>query len=390
MRNSGRVLLLDFCNFEDYPIGGYLSFAKNMIHSFGPGIALVGISTNNADPIGKWFRKEINGVEYDFFSIARYSNSKTKHLIPDRVMSWVLLKIFNRRIFNIGIQNIFVQRQEILLALPGIDRMNICYCFAGLENPLSISKYQYARHLSTMFERLFFTKLRLAKSILASGDDTAINEMAGRSGGKVTPEQIKKFPTRVNTDIFRFIDKETARDFLRLPLSTTIVVNTGRLATLKGWKFMVDCFIGFKKQMPDSLLYLVGDGEDYNEIKQYISKNNLNEKIVLAGNRSLQEIALFLNAADLFIMGSYKEGWSTSLMEAVSCGVPVCTTDFSSAKDIVLNGVNGFVIDNRDQEQFVNSMLEAIQFPRPVQNGHVTRYSVEKMKEDMLSIWKLS
>jgi glycosyltransferase involved in cell wall biosynthesis len=390
MSNSGRILLLDFCNYEDYPIGGYLSFAKNMIQSFGPEIALVGITTNNNDPVGKWFRKRINGEEFDFFSIARYSTSKTKHLIPDRLISWVLIKVFRRRIFKIGIRNIFIQRQEILLALTGIDRMNICYCFAGLENPLSISKYQYARHISRLFEGIFFAKLRFAKSILASGDDTAIYEMVERSRGKVMPEQIKKFPTRVNTDIFRIIDKDTARGFLCLPTSTKIIVNTGRLAPLKGWKFMVDCFIGFERQIPDSLFYLIGDGEDYKEIKQYISDNNLNEKIILTGNRNLHEIALFLNAADLFVMGSYKEGWSTSLMEAIACGLPVCTTDFSSAKDIVLSGVNGFVIDNRNPQKFINCMTQAIMFPRPVPNEHVTRYSVEKMKDDMLLLWALS
>lgn len=390
MSNSGRILLLDFCNYEDYPIGGYLSFAKNMIQSFGPEIALVGITTNNFDPVGKWFRKNINGVDFDFFSIARYSSSKTKHLIPDRLISWVLIKVFSRRIFKIGIWNVFVQRQEILLALGGIERMNICYCFAGLENPLSISKYQYARPLSRHFEGMFFSKLRFAKAILASGDDTAINEMVARSRGKVMPEQIEKFPTRVNTDIFRILDKDTARRYLNLPISTKIIVNTGRLAPLKGWKFMIDCFTGFVKQIPDSLFYLIGDGEDFNEIKQYISDNNLKEKVLLTGNRNLHEIALFLNSADLFIMGSYKEGWSTSLMEAIACGVPVCTTDFSSAKEIVLNYVNGFVIDNRNPQQFINCMREAIMFPRPVPNEHVTRYSVEKMKEDMLSKWALS
>lgn len=77
-------------------------------------------------------------------------------------------------------------------------------------------------------------------------------------------------------------------------------------------------------------------------------------------------------------------------MEAVACGVPVCTTDFSSARDIVLNGVNGFVSDNRDQQQFVYYMIEAIKLSRPVWNEHVTRHSVEKMKEDILSLWELS
>jgi hypothetical protein len=45
-------------------------------------------------------------------------------------------------------------------------------------------------------------------------------------------------------------------------------------------------FYWFEKKRPDSLFYYIGDGEDYNEIKQDISDNNLSEKIVLAGNRN--------------------------------------------------------------------------------------------------------
>ena len=196
-----KNLAYRFCNYEDYPIGGYLSFAKNLMESFGNDLALVGITTQYTDPLGKWFKKDINGFHYDFFAIARYDKLKTKHLIPDRLISFLFVKYYIKRILKINIKNIFIQRQEILLPVVDSKCKNICFCFAGLENPLHISKYRYARPIANMFERYFFKRLKYVKTILASGDENAINEMIIRSEGSIMRKSIIKFPTRINTHI---------------------------------------------------------------------------------------------------------------------------------------------------------------------------------------------
>lgn len=389
MNIEKRILLVDFANFEDYPIGGYLSFAVNLLEAFGPKLALVGITTSSEDPIGKWFTKKINGTDFDFFALARYDKSKTRHFVPDRLANFLLLKYYRRKIFSIKINNLFLQRQEMLIALADNSK-NICFSFAGLENPLSISKYGYARPLASCFERSFFNRVKDANTILARGDDAAINDLVKRSKGKLSGRSLIKFPTRIPTDIFKPIDRSEARNRLGLSSNETIVLTTGRLAQFKGWKFMVDCYRLFVEKIPDSSFHLLGEGEDYEEIKAYLSHENLADKITLEGKKSQQEIALFLNAADLFIMGSYKEGWSTSLMEAIACGVPSCVTNFSSAREIIEEEENGFVISDHNKTHFVEGMLKALRLARPVRNNHVIRYSTHKLKEDLLNCWTLS
>ena len=103
----------------------------------------------------------------------------------------------------------------------------------------------------------------------------------------------------------------------------------------------------------------------------------------------MKQIALYLNASDLYIMGSYKEGWPTALMEAVACGVPVCATEFSSVDEIIIEGVNGYISRNRSEEQFSDAMAKAVKLKRPVRNEHVTRYSTGNLKEDILQYWEL-
>lgn len=359
------------------------------MESFGNDIALAGITTSKEDPIGKWFKKEICGVDYDFFAYARYNKSKTRHLIPDRFVSFVLLSLFKKRILRIGINNIFLQRQELLLAHTLSESDNICYCFAGLENPLSISKYQYASYFSNWFEKEFFSRLKSVKTVLASGDDKAIKDMILRSRGELSGKRVIKFPTRINIDVFRPLNRDDVRIDLGLPLDATILVTTGRLAPLKGWKFMIDCFMKLGKSILNCTLFFIGEGEDFEKINEYILYNELKTKVVLVGKKSSGDVAAFLNAADLFIMGSFKEGWSTSLIEAIACGVPACVTNFSSAKEIIQEGVNGFVIEEHNEDLFVEGMKKSLEIPRPVKNDNVTVFATNRMKSDLLKYWEL-
>jgi len=389
METRKRILLIDFANFEDFPIGGYLTFAKNMMSAFKGELALAGITTSAHDPVGRWFKKSIKGIDYDFFAMARYNSARIKKIIPDRLVNYLLLNIYKYKILSIGIDNVFMQRPESLIAV-ACSAKNICYSFAGLDNPLVISKYSYAGLLATWFDSRFFKKIGFAKAILARGDEAAINEMLARSNGSLSNHTIVKFPTRIDTEIFNPVSMKKARADLNLPEGPIIVVTTGRLAWWKGWKFMIDSFRLFAEMSTDAILILVGAGEDYNKIMSYISENSLADKVLLTGRKSREEIALYLNASDLYIMGSYKEGWPTALMEAIACGVPACTTEFSSVSDIILHGQNGYIIRNRNEEEFSHGMKEALKLTRPVQNEHVTRYSTSNLKEDLLKYWEIT
>ena len=387
---KAKILLFDFCNFQDYPIGGYLTFARNLMLSFSNELALVGITTEKDDPILKWFKKKVNGFEFDFFALARYDKSKSKHIIPDRLICFILLKLYKKRILQIGVQNAFIQRPEILIAVRNFAIQNICYQFAGLENPLRISKYWYSRYFATYFDKIFFDNFRNVKVILAAGNEDEINRMQIRSNGAINNDAVLQFPTRINTKIFKKLNKIDIRRNLGIPESYNVISTTGRLSWLKGWKFMIDCFVQFLQFHPDSLLYFIGEGEDYNKIEVCISSLGLQKKIVLAGTKSQNEIAQYLNASDLFIMGSYKEGWSTTLIEAIACGVPVCTTNFSSAKEIITEGVTGYV-EEHDITSFTNKMnkclsIDATNLPLP---SDVNKYEVSELKNSILKHWTL-
>ena len=387
--DSKRILIIDFCNFEDYQIGGHLSMSKNLMSAFGDRLALVGVTTSKNDQIGTWFKKNIDGVVYDFFALARFNIKKTKHFLPDRLMSYVLLRYYKKEILDINIQNVFVQRHEILPAINGFGLKNICFRFPGLESPLKISKYWFSKYLENHFNRLFFSSFRNVKTILASGDEDSILDMVKRSNGNIFRDDIIKFPTRINTDVFKPLDRNETRKELNIETDKIIVVTTGRLSKLKGWEFMIDAYSLFRKEVADSFFFIIGEGEDYQLVQDYIIAKGLKNNVKLVGGKKMHEVSLFLNASDLFIMGSDKEGWSTSLSEAIACGIPSCVTNFSSAKDIILEGINGYVINGHNINLFAEKMIKAIRIRRPVHNENVRNFSVDNLKEDLLKVWLL-
>ena len=132
----------------------------------------------------------------------------------------------------------------------------------------------------------------------------------------------------------------------------------------------------------------IGDGEDQNKITQYIQSNNLNENIKLAGFLMNTEIAGYLNLADIFVMGSFTEGWSTTLLEASCVGVPSVVTNFSSAKEIITNGINGYVVESRDPKEFSEKMVYALQIDRTLlPESRMERFKIKTLKKDLMEIF---
>jgi len=383
-----KILVIDYCNYADYQIGGHLTFAKNLLFAFGNQLSLIGITTDENDPVGKWTIKNINGTNYDFFALARYSVSKTKYIIPDRIMCYLLLRVYRSRILEKKFNNVFVQRPEILPAIKKYEYKNICYRFPGVENPLKISKYWYGEYFVKLFDRLLFSSFKNVNLVLVSADDKAIQGLIARSNGKILLQSIFKFPTRIDSDIFRPGNKIESREKLSVPVNSVIISTIGRLTWLKGWKFIIDAFRLFNNNVPDSILFFIGEGEDVEKINEYIGMNGMAQNVILSGKKLPSEISLYLNASDLFIMGSYMEGWPTSLVEAVACGIPCCVTDFGAATEIIHEGVNGFVEKERNLENFVTLMHKASKLE--IKDINVSRYSISNLKDDILSRWEIN
>ena len=383
-----NILFFEGCNFFDHPLGGQLNFAKQMIKQFGTQLYLVGWAIQN-EPVGKWIKRDINGKEIDVFNIAKRKKTYKKPLIPDRIITYLGIKKYQKKIFEKKCINVFTRAPEIVLAIKNINRLNLCYYFPGIENPLIKSRYIFARSFANIYEKVFLKKLKSANCMLAAADYLSINEAIDRSNGNLQKNSIIQFPTRVDTNLFKdYNNKINIRKELNLPAKKQVIITSGRLAWYKGWKFMIDSYQNFIKINNDSIMYFIGGGEDKIKIENYIKNSGLTDSIILLGYKKHDKLVKYLNASDLFIMGSEKEGWCTTLVEALACNIPVCVTNFSSAKDMINQGKNGFVVDQRDEHIFTEYMLKAINLS--IDNSSlISTYALNNLKKDILNLWQL-
>ncbi len=386
-----KILFIEICNFIDFPIGGYLSFAKQMVTAFNGQLLLVGLSSDDT-PVGKWVKKEINGVTFDFFAVRKVVKSNRRTIIPQRLKSYIAVRKYRKEILSKEVDNVFIQTPEVLFALKKSGIKNICTRIPGVENPMSISRYWYGKYFAKLYDFLFYKTVNQSSVILASADKNAINNFIKRGKGVLPDDRVIQFPTRVDTSIFYPVKKENSRTILNLDQNQLIISTSGRLSKLKGWEFLLDCIKELKKYHPNCLLIFLGDGEDRLKIEEQIRIKNLTSNILLAGRVPHEKLSQYINASDMYVMGSYIEGWSTALVEAISCAKPIVCTNFSSAKELVLNDVNGFVIDDHDVDEFTEAMLRALNINKENLLGkskEMERYSSDNLREAILHNWKL-
>lgn len=384
-----KILYIEGCNYLDFPVGGQLSFARQMVNVFGEEMDIVGISTDDNATVGNWSSIIINDNKLNFFSLFRTISTAKKPIIPRRLQVYAALKKYKAKILRKQYDLIFTRSPEIVMAIENWRNIKKVYYFAGTGNPLAISRRLSGRVLSAFYDDLFFPKLKNFNLIMAAADDQSISETVKRSKGCLNLSDIIKFPTRVDTNIFCKKDKLDCRKRLGIPQGKKIIVTTGRLHWAKGWSLLLESYQNFLKFFPNTNFYFIGDGNSRPKIEKYISENGLSQKVILKGFQSHEVIGDFLSAADLYVMGSLMEGWATSLVEAKACCVPICTTDFSSATEIVNEGVDGMVVKKRDPIVFAKKMREALKLKINSETCHkeMRKYSIKYLREDLVKIF---
>lgn len=140
-----------------------------------------------------------------------------------------------------------------------------------------------------------------------------------------------------------------------------IVGYFGRLSKEKG-------VMNFVKAMPEILeihdvqFLIGGDGPLLVEIKNFIKKHNLENKIILTGWLSHDELYKYLTQMKLLVLPSYTEGLPNIVLESMACGTPVLVTPVGSVPDIIKDGVNGFIMDNNSQDCVLDNVIRALQY----------------------------
>jgi glycosyltransferase involved in cell wall biosynthesis len=278
---------------------------------------------------------------------------------------------------------------EGLIAISNWGWSDLLFHFHGVSNPLVNSRYAVAKWIAGSFDRRLFRALSKTDAVIASADSDAIDGLVARSKGSLQREKITFQPTVINTTIFKPGSAVSARQRLGLPEHGQIVLFCGRLNWVKGWDLVLSAFALWSTDRPNGKLCFVGDGEDRAKLESQIRSRKLREKVLLVGWQAERDVAEFVRAADLVVLGSHDEGWPHALVEAVACEKPIVTTNVSGSRRLVRHGENGFVVASRCPKEFAYAMSAALELDlsRSDWTHLVEPYSIPTLVGNLGRIW---
>ncbi len=151
--------------------------------------------------------------------------------------------------------------------------------------------------------------------------------------------------------IYNFVDTEVyKRDENRKNLDMIepddkVIIHISNFRPVKRIGSIIKVFCNISEKVKSKLL-LVGDGPEMFKIRNMVSKLGLDDKVIFMGRQN--DIIPLLNISDLYMLPSKSESFGLSALEAMSCEVPIIGTSIGGLKEVVEDGISGYICDPGD------------------------------------------
>lgn len=180
---------------------------------------------------------------------------------------------------------------------------------------------------------------------------------------------------------------------------TKSIVSISRFVEKKGLDDLIDIAKILENENYTFSIYGFGDLEE--ELRAKIEKLNLNNISIKGRLNGSKEVKKVLKEADLLVSPCKRgsdgdlDGFPTVVFEAMGYGTPILTTAVSAIPEVIIDGVNGFIVESNNKEAFALKIKEIMSLSREDILKIVTRAqkdvqnesSVEMTMEKLIEIW---
>ncbi len=143
------------------------------------------------------------------------------------------------------------------------------------------------------------------------------------------------------------------------------VIIVGRLETerYKGHRKLIESWPKVVAAVPDAILRIVGQGPDYEPIRELAAQSSVANRIILAGFVPDQMLEDLYARASVFAMPSRGEGFGLVYIEAMRHGLPVIGSVHDAAPEVICNGQTGYVVDVRQPDELPDRIIALLRDP---------------------------
>lgn len=149
-----------------------------------------------------------------------------------------------------------------------------------------------------------------------------------------------------------------ARRVIGVPATARIAGTVGRLDFQKSPTDMLDAF---RRLEADVHFVWIGSGPLLEKMTRLVAESGLSDRFHLLGER--HDVAELLPALDVFAMSSLYEGIPCSVVEAMTCGIPVVATAVNSVPEVVVPGRTGLLVAPAKPDQLARAIQHLLDRP---------------------------
>lgn len=322
-------------------------FIKNAPEDFD--VAFIGISSDRKKRSPKkWVKLKLGNREFNFLPLffEQDENSKTK--IPLSLRFTLALKMAQ---IDASDKVLFFNKIEPAILFRKVRSPKIVVIHNDIRKQIISEQSEV---LWSKFPSLYFLFERF---VFAFTDHiyTVSNNTLDFYKTRYS-EQKDKFsflPTWADKDIF-FPESESKFSIRinSLSLSKNVPVNdkwilfVGRLQKQKAPFRVIDTFMEYYRKEKAACLIMIGEGNLAKPVESSITELGMENNIFLFGSMSQEALALFYRASDVLLLTSNFEGMPICVLEALSCGLPVVSTNVGEVKRVVKNEFSGEVVES--------------------------------------------
>lgn len=176
-------------------------------------------------------------------------------------------------------------------------------------------------------------------------------------------------------------------------VESKMIISVSRFIPEKGLDLLIKAFS--KIASSDNALVLIGGSRDvYEPILESIPEE-ISSRIYFPGFMDKESLYRYYNAADIFVLPTHHDAWGLVLNEAISCGLPLITTNRCGAGlEMIQPDENGILVDHTDIDALTVALdkllgdaeLRLYMATQNLKLAH--KYTIEQMVKDHLQIFK--
>jgi glycosyltransferase involved in cell wall biosynthesis len=153
-------------------------------------------------------------------------------------------------------------------------------------------------------------------------------------------------------------NKLTIKKQLDIPEQYLVLGTISRLQPIKNQTMMIRAFQRVQCKYKNIHLLIVGDGKIKPVLEVLVNELGLNQSVTFTGFQ--QNSYRYHQVIDVFLLPSFSEGASMTLLEAMSFSKPSVVTDVGGNSELVKNNITGFVVESNNLNNYSDALMQML------------------------------